>query len=379
MSAVANIISLEEFQNIFAPPPAADFDSFLCAATVRCGPRRIVPLLLYAAEKEITAADLEYIWHFIDNHKVYLRRFYNMSMRQPATELAEEPPAAVLNNNQKNTYKNIPRNLFWREILENTTSGIVGVPTFMRVLRAMVEQLEIDYKILTPSSLFYVRKNRMSSVLSSLFFRSSIMNPYLVYSIIRREAAAARTIFTPTLGWCSYLLGATAALPDARGYVGIDVIPEVCATAAFMSAPFPKQIYCCPSEDFLGDAIFFHQYAGWADFIFFSPPYYDMELYTGEEQSTARYRCYTDWLTGYWEKTIKLCSIVAAPQALMVYIISDYGKYNLVKDMNEITARYFTLEKKETMLNKNVHVTAENHRETGETICFWRAAPPLEI
>ena len=57
------------------------------------------------------------------------------------------------------------------------------------------------------------------------------------------------------------------------------------------------------------------------------------------------------------------------------YIISDYGstnvkqKYDLVKDMNDITKKYFHFISNQSMYNKNVHSTS--HRETGERIIIF--------
>ena len=105
--------------------------------------------------------------------------------------------------------------------------------------------------------------------------------------------------------------------------------------------------------------------------MFFSPPYYRLELYDSDNQSTHKYKSYESWLINYWEKTVNLCAQVLQDNGKMCYILSGYGSHNtqsfidLITDMNNITKKYFTYLKTLNMQNKNVHVT--NHRETEGT------------
>ena len=75
------------------------------------------------------------------------------------------------------------RNIHYEDILKNTYSGIENNPTFMKVLYDLYINRIIDYKILTPSAIHYIMDGRIGSVFSSFYFRASIMNPYLVYSL----------------------------------------------------------------------------------------------------------------------------------------------------------------------------------------------------
>jgi hypothetical protein len=95
-------------------------------------------------------------------------------------------------------------------------------------------------------------------------------------------------------------------------------------------------------------------------------------MYPGTNQSTTKYKTYEEWLAGYWEKTIQLCHQVLSPGGKLCYILSGYGsnnEFNLLKDMNMVTMKYFKLKSQQPMFNKNVHVT--EHRETGETIMIF--------
>jgi hypothetical protein len=59
----------------------------------------------------------------------------------------------------------------------------------------------------------------------------------------------------------------------------------------------------------------------------------------------------------------------------LCYILSGYGsqntdeQYDLLKDMNNITKKYFKLKSQQPMYNKDVHVT--NHKETAEKIMIF--------
>jgi hypothetical protein len=97
-------------------------------------------------------------------------------------------------------------------------------------------------------------------------------------------------------------------------------------------------------------------------------------LYPGKDQSTAQYSTYEQWLDQYWRQTIGLCYHVLKPGGTLCYILSGYGKnneYDLLKDMNDIAKERFRLKRIENMYNKNVFVTADFHRETGEKIMFF--------
>ena len=71
-----------------------------------------------------------------------------------------------------------------------------------------------------------MKNGRLGSVFSSYYFRASIMNPYLVYSLNHKLLNGTK-IFTPTLGWSSYCYGFLEC-PMVKEYVGTDVIKSVC-------------------------------------------------------------------------------------------------------------------------------------------------------
>ena len=373
-------ISLDDFLDIFDSNNKKDsFDNFIQKAQVKSG-LRLVKLEEYMKSKNIKIEDIKMLHKLIQKRDEYLTRFYNMSLRVNEVKIHNVlKPMKIneLDNNNQPLYKNIIRSMHMMDILQNTKSGIENIPTYMDVLKDLYLKNIIDYKILTPSSLFYMKNGRLGSVFSSYYFRASIMNPYLVYSLNHKLLNGTK-IFTPTLGWSSYCYGFLEC-PMVKEYVGTDVIKSVCdKTNRFAREHSPDKlidIYCKPSEDLLKTSKFVDKYREHFDVVFFSPPYYRLELYEGKKQSTSKYKTYDDWLSKYWEQTIKLCDIVLEKGGRLCYIVSGYGSdkttnnLNLVEDMNKITKKYFTYKRTLPMYNKNVNVT--KHKETGEQIIIF--------
>ena len=373
-------LELEDFFEIFKSKQKQTFQEFLNKAQVRIGDN-LEPLKEYMKRKDIDKAKIKLLFENIVNRNEYLTRFYNLSLRVlPQFLKIDDLPMKnkEMNNNILITYKNVIRNMHYKDILQNTKSGIDNVPSYMDILKDLYLNSIIDYKILTPSALHYMTERRLGSVFSSFYFRASIMNPYLVYSLNHSVLKGTR-IFTPTLGWTSYCYGFMEC-PYVKEYVGTDVISSVCKkTAEFAKQKYPEKtttIYCQPSENLAKSVTFMNKYREHFDVVFFSPPYYRLEMYPGEKQSTEQYKTYEDWLSGYWEETIKMCHHVLEKGGKMCYILSGYGsqntneQYDLLGDMNKITKKYFQLKSQQPMYNKDVHVT--KHKETAEKIMIFQ-------
>jgi hypothetical protein len=375
-------ITENQFLHLFEAP-SQTFSRFLRTAKVRTN-TTITPLLTYIDNKHITVDDLKLLYEHIQTRNEYLARFYNTSLDVSDKSITDSPmKLREMNNDYAVHYKNIIRNMHYKDILKNTKSGMANVPTYMDVLEDLYLRWIIDYKILTPSSMHYIREGRIGSVFSSLFFRASIMNPMIPYSLahgVLRGKSNCK-VFTPTLGWSSYCYGFLES-PHVIEYVGTDVIPGVCKkTAEFATTNYPDKtttIFCSPSENLMLDVKFSAKYKNYFDLVFFSPPYYRLEMYAGKNQSTSKYPTYDAWLENYWRKTMLLCYHVVKPGGKMCYILSGYGsentnggRYDLLKDMNGIARHVFknVAPQQLNMYNKNVHVTS--HRETAEKIVIF--------
>lgn len=330
---------------------------------------RNVSLKQYAAERGITNEQLRSVYEcLVNTMPEYLGRVYKVSLSMP-----DDPIASIRqitdSNKQKTASKNIVRNLYMRDLWADTTCGIDGSQQFLDVVLKMVNDRSIESKIVTPSGIGLIQRKKFSGIMTGFYFRSSIMNPALVYSWSLKHLKGAR-VFSPTLGWSSYMLGFLAN-PAVEEYVGTDVINKVCTrTKQLAKHYFPTQkvdIRCTPSEDLLKDKAFMHKYQNYFDVIFFSPPYFRLELYKGANQSTARYPEYEQWLEEYWDATMRLCAHVLKPSGRMGFVVSEYGdKETLVADMSKIAARHFRRTASYPMSGRNVSIT--HHREASEKL-----------
>jgi hypothetical protein len=373
-------LSLDQFIQSFSTSKKIGFQDFIKRAQVRT-PKQLIPLERYMGDHGIPIQSIKLLFDNIVNRNEYLQRFYEKSLKvvDPLTIVDKAMPISAMNNDAHVNYKNLIRNMFYKEILQTTQSGMENNPSFLNVLADLYLHNIIDYKILTPSGMYYTKEGRLGSVFSSYYFRASIMNPMIPYSLNHKVLKGSK-IFTPTLGWGSYCYGFMEC-PYVSEYVGTDVIPQVCRkTAQFAKDYYASKkctIFCEPSENLIKIPGFSNKYKNYFDAVFFSPPYYELELYPGKNQSTTQYKTYEEWLEKYWVKTIQLCHHVLKSGGKMCYILSGYGSHNtkgaydLLKDMNTISQNIFRGDtmRKIPMYNKNVHVTS--HRETAEKIMIF--------
>jgi hypothetical protein len=375
---MSSYITLDDFLNLFTKDKPVTMKDYMKNAKVKIR-NNVVPLRQYLDQhNDDKSRNIEPLYRHIINREQYLTRFYNMSLRiQPFVPIVTQAPTA-LNNNSQPFLKNKIRNLFLKEILYDTKSGFDNIPGFLEVLFDLYQYPNsvIDYKLITPSAIDYMQRGRIGSIFSSFYFRASIMNPALVHNIRVNFFPNANTILTPTLGWCSYLDGLSMQNDRIiKHYVGIDVIHAVCHKAQHTPLTFypPKKIdiYKCPSEMVMTKhPEFATKYHHYFDAIFFSPPYYKMEMYEGGKQSTTNYKTYEDWLLQYWEKTVIMCKHTVKPRTgIFSYIVSPFDGYDLPKDLSKIAQKYFKLQQIVPIYNKNVHST--KHREPNDRLYIY--------
>ena len=321
-------------------------------------------------EKKIPAKFYKILYKLIVTDKIlYLTNLYARNLLVKDANLS-----LCVDNNKFTENKNIVRNLYYKEILQETETSQPNLRPYLDVLTDLIKYHILDYKLLTPTGIDMIQKKQLSSLLSGFYFRASIMNPIVPYSLSKFYDYKFK-VLTPTLGWSSYLIGMlNNEFLDT--YIGIDVIKKVCSNTKKIADKHKIQndIYCQPSEDLYHNSKFMTKYKAAIDFVFFSPPYYELELYKGAEQSTNRYKSYEEWLDKYWRTTMKLCYHCLKNNKIMMYIISGYNDknqyVNLEKDMNGITKEVgFTYIKKQKMKGSNVGFT--KHRTSNEMIFIF--------
>lgn len=360
-----NWLDLFKFRNI-------SYDTFLNTYKVKYS-NSIKTLKTVIKEKKFKNEDLKVLYfYFVVNKKVYLENFYDKSLDIDYDYDLTKINKLSLTNNMNSKYKNLIRNIYYEDLLLYTQTDIKGLRPFLEVLFDLFNNKTIDYKLVTPCAISMMKNDIFSSMLSGFYFRSSILNPSVVYTLSKKYLKGTK-VFTPTLGWSSYMYG---FLSDSKitHYVGTDVLKNVCSNTKKLGKKlFPDKtidIYCSQSELLGQNKKFMNKYKNFFDIVFFSPPYYKLELYRGAKQSTTLYDSYDSWLENYWEETIKLCKKVLNKNGTLVYIISGYDKnLDMNKDMNKITKNYFKYKKKYSLSNTNVNFT--NHKDANETIFIF--------
>lgn len=371
-------LTLNKWLSIFDSPHIT-YSVFLSKAMVISNNGKTYPfkdLINKKISKEISK--LYYKIIVIDKNK-YLSDFYNRNLQI----FTNEDIPLCMNNKKYPKYKNPIRNLYYKEILSETLTIQPNIRPYLDVIIDLYKYYTIDYKLVTPSIIQMIVKNNFSSMLSGLYFRASIMNPIIPYSLSLHLKDKSR-VLSPTLGWSSYLSGFLYN-NNIIEYVGIDVIKKVCNTSEKIANKhnLPNKIYCKPSEELYKDSQFMKKYSNYFDYVFFSPPYYELELYKGKNQSTNKYKTYEEWLNKYWDKTIKLCYKCLKANRVMIYIISGYRINNklidLDKDMNTISiANGFKLIKQINMSGTNVGFT--KHKKYQETAyVFYKGDDTVKI
>ena len=167
--------------------------------------------------------------------------------------------------------------------------------------------------------------------------RASIFNPYTYSWILKNVFPGGKKLFSPVLSWGSPVIG--FANSDYDQLLAVDVIPEVVSKSEqlhdysesmrntwFGDDKKLGTFICCPSEKLNERMPFTDVYEKYFDLVFFSPPYYNLEMYTGGEQSHETWQTYEEWLDGYWKPTVELCYECLKPGATFSFVIvEDYA------------------------------------------------------
>ena len=372
-------LSLAQFQQYLASPSEMSYKTFVKMARVRMWNGDTVLLSDFrVSHPYISSNDLKNLYDHIVTHGEYITRLYDISLKVDVQSIVgllksqEAMRITELNNSTFNQSKSIIRNMFWREIMRETKTDL-HTPTFLSVLEDLYVHGIIHHKILAPTALDYLARGRIGTIFSFYYFRASILNPFVVYSLQKRLFMSKR-VFTPTLGWGSYFYG--FAEGGVKEYVGVDVIPNVCKRVSeFAHMYYPDintHIMCEPSESLLSNKVFLRKYHEYFDTVFFSPPYYRLELYSGGPQSTNEYPDYSSWLDGYIRKTLRVCYHVLASGGKLCYILGNYSSNDLLKDVRRVVLEEgFQHKRTISMNNRKIGVRA-NMSNLSEKIVIYQ-------
>lgn len=229
------------------------------------------------------------------------------------------------------------------------------------LLKVMVEEFKIRNSLVGPAFFDMIcRYDGDSGDFWRAFMmganRPSTFNP-ATYKGILDNLFCGETLFAPVMGWNSYQVAFYSS--QFQKFIATDVIPDVVDNGNLLHQAWTQyrddsffeidnkqvDLYLCPSEQLQQQHQFSDRYRNQVDAVLFSPPYYDLEIYDSDNQSFTNFPDYQDWLTGYWEETVKICHEVMKPGARFGFVISNYVNKNKVmttisQDMRDRAAQY---------------------------------------
>jgi len=326
-----------------------------------------------------------------DNRKqrldLYKQKMYRMLVLEPEKALAEWFRRYGSMTNDLKFYFDIPNNnIFNGTTFSGRTNSKYGrvckninFETFYNtkklynndsefcfgLLKIMFEEFKIRNSLAAPAFFDHICKIDGDYGQFCLDFmiganRASIFNP-ATYKGIMENVFRGDTVFAPVMGWNAYQLGFYST--NWKNFVATDVIPGVVNNGNLLQTEYnsirnnsmfelPEKtvdLYLCPSEQLAGRHQFDVKYKNQVDAVLFSPPYFDLEIYDSEDQSFASFPNYQDWLTGYWEETVKLCCEVLRPGAKFGFVISNYRnkakqEVQISQDMRDVVLKHLPLD-----------------------------------
>ena len=115
-------------------------------------------------DKKIPAKFYKTLYKSIVTDKLsYLTNLYNRNLF-----IKDENLSLCVDNNKFTENKNIVRNLYYKEILQDTGTSQPNLRPYLDVLIDLIKHHILDYKLLTPTGIDMVQKNQLSSLLSGL-------------------------------------------------------------------------------------------------------------------------------------------------------------------------------------------------------------------
>ena len=315
---------------------------------------------------------------------LYKRKLYKMIVEEPEIALGEWfkrtaevseplefyfqiPPADILvgdtfagrtNAKYGRICKNINFNNFYntKKLYTNDFEYVFGM------MKAMFEDFKLRNSLVGPAFFDHICKidgdyGQFWTDFMMGCNRASIFNP-VTYRGIMEELLPGETLFAPCMGWNSYQLAFYNS--NYKNFISTDVIPGVVDNGRKLHTEWQNyrtnslfeipdktvNLYLCPSEELNVRHDFGNKYADSVDAVLFSPPYFDLEIYPGEEQSFTNYPNYQDWLLNYWEATVMIAKQVLKPGGRFAFVISNYRnkakeEVTISQDMRDVAEKHF--------------------------------------
>ncbi len=192
----------------------------------------------------------------------------------------------------------------------------------------------------------------------------------LAQSLIDELCVAGGSVLDPCHGWGGRAVG--FMLSSAKTYTGFDPSPETAAGVRDLIddlQPYVKEKTLKTHEQCFEDA---KLKAASFDFALTSPPYYDVEKYTGDNSSHARYKNFETWNTQFYRVMIR--NVAAALKAGAFFALQvGNQKYPLEKHAI-VHAASCGLSYVETRATGMVNNQADTAEDDGEVTVVFRKA-----
>lgn len=195
----------------------------------------------------------------------------------------------------------------------------------------------------------------------------------------------AKRVLDPCCGWGGRMLGTLAASkhaiyvgcePDPNTFKGLKGILEDAALPQTVRSR--AQVLEKPAEIGLTDIAAMEKF----DLVLTSPPYFNLELYTAGDQSTAKYKTWEQWTEKWLKPVILACLACLKEGGVSCWSVKDFKsdkKYPLAevtkkihKDAGWVLVKTVTMTGSGRPGGKRIKEGKEKRESEEETFCFRR-------
>lgn len=320
--------------------------------------QKLYQMLVTDAEKSL------YDWY---NRYVGLQESIDFYLQLPGGNCLTADTFMGMTNSK---YGRLSKNLNFKSFYNTKKLYTKDSEYVMGLLKAMYERFHVRNSLVGPAFFDHICKieDSYNQVWTDFMMganKASVFNPY-TYKSILDTVFDGETLFAPVMGWNSYQQAFYSS--NFKHFVATDVIPSVVENGRQLQLQYNNKpansfekmfsaaesnktsdLYLCPSEQLDARHNFIEKYKNKIDAVLFSPPYFDLEIYPSENQSFDSFPNYENWLSGYWEETVKLCNAVMKPGAKFGFVISNYRtkdkqERSISQDMRDVVAKHMNLD-----------------------------------